>query len=160
MPKCPEVTVEFASAHRERSLKNIVGVIVCIWQGFGANIWNGGRGTVDWGRWTVQQQFIHLLFILHGVSFLFFLQSFLMCYSSDRSSFIQSFFFLHFLFFFTRNVLPKNESAKVPQCVLWEHKAYGGVLEALWGWGENWPFVCHIWPILPLPVQTHYKLQP
>lgn len=61
----------------------------------------------------VQQQLILLLFILHGVSFLFSFNHF-----SCVIPLIDLPSYSPFFFFFTRNVLPKNESAKVPQCVL------------------------------------------
>lgn len=50
----------------------------------------------------------------------------------------------------------QNESCNVS----YESTNYtGGVLEALCVWEENWQFVSHIRAILPLLVQTHYKLQ-
>lgn len=44
-------------------------------------------------------------------------------------------------------------------CFLESTNHTGGVLEALCVWEENWQFVSHIQAILPLLVQTHYKLQ-
>lgn len=68
-----------------------------------------------------------------------------------------------FTCFYFSNVVPFPQKCAAlirVSCILpSEHRAYGWVFQAVCRWGENWPFVGHIQPILPLPVQSHYKQQ-